>query len=191
MSRAVYVGLLHLNRKFAMSTEVLVSYELTMEEMRSASLIWKREYGFSGQAWYGTIFSKVMTLVYCVMVFIALRQSWLAQSFDGVLIYLVLGPLILKMLSHRWASRHPDLNHPIRYTILSERWLIESHTMRNEFLWPPVKSIVRVSEGFVVDFRDRAFRWLPIKGFESDVAVETFVGMVKSHDVKYDDRRQA
>ena len=172
-----------------MSTEVRVRYEFTMKEMQHASLIWKRENAFTGKAWYGTIFGKAMLLAYLVMMVATLWQSWLSRSVDGFLIYLVFAPLVLWTLSRSWVSRNPDWNHQVQYTISSDRWLIESHTLRNEFLWPPVKSVVRVREGFVVDFHDRSFRWLPNHGYESDAAVETFVDMVKSHDVKYEDRR--
>ncbi len=172
-----------------MSTEVRVCYDWTQEEMERAYLIWKREYAFSGKALYGTIFFRVMSVVYCMMFAVAVLQSWSARSIDGYLVYLVVFPLIVWVWIRSRNARNPDRNHPIRYGISSDRWVIESHTSRNEFLWSPVKSIVRVSEGFVVDLHDRSFRWLPIQGFESGTEIESFVRMTKSHDVKYEDRR--
>ncbi len=174
-----------------MSTEVRVCYDFTMEEMHTASLIWRREYSCTGRARYGTFFFRGMFLLFLAMVVGDVWQSWISQSLDGHLVYLISFPLILWVWLNRWSSKNPDWNHPVRYTISSDRWIIESHTSRNEFLWPPVKSIVRVREGFVVDFHDRSFRWLPVHGFESEAAIESFVEMVKSHDVKYEDRRGA
>ncbi len=174
-----------------MSTKVLVSYDLTKEELHRASLIWRREYSWTGRAWYGTFFFRGMFWLFLAMVVCDVWQSWISQSLEGHLVYLILFPLILWEWLNRWSSKNLDWNHPLRLTISSDRWLIESHTSRIEFLWSPVKSIVRVSEGFVVDFHDRSFRWLPIHGFESEAAIETFVRMVEPHDVKYDDRRRA
>ena len=184
-----------LDRKTNMSTEVRISYELTLEESQLAHRVWKRVSSFKGKSWFGTIFFWCMSFAYCGMVVGAVWHSWRSERIDGDLLCLALTPLILWMAWARLASarnaKNPDLNHPVRYTISSDRWIIESHTSHTEFLWSPVKSITQVAEGFFVIFHDRGFQWLPIHGFESGAAVESFLRMIESHDVKYEDRRRA
>lgn len=52
-------------------------------------------------------------------------------------------------------------------------------------------AVLRRDERFMTLTHDHEVVWLPIHGFESEAAITTFVGMVKSHDVKFDDRRRA
>ncbi len=176
-----------------MPTEIRVNYDWTLNEIRRATQVWERaSLTLKITDWSGLI------LIYAVIVAYAVRQVWhipdrgvviLALVFPCSMLCLLLGRGMFSRSEPTRCEGSPDLNHPLRYTITDERWLVESATTRNESLWSFIRLIVQEEEGFIIFTHENSVRWLPVDGFESESTIETFRQMLASHGVKYDDRR--
>ena len=181
-----------------MSTEVRVSYDWTLAEIRCVMRLYPRPFWVWGD-WK----SCGLILVLGIIVGFSIQQVWLSQDIgypETVTLVLTLPYLAACFMlvrvgfsrsSPTGAKGHPDLNHPIRYTITDEHWVCETNTFRSESQWLNHIAVLRRDEGFMILTHDHQMAWLPISGFESDAAVEAFVQMVESHEVKYEDRRRA
>ncbi len=181
-----------------MSTEVRVSYDWTLAEMRRAMLFYPRPFLVWGD-WK----SSGLILVLGVIVGFAIREVWLSQDIGHrefltlvlTLPYLSACGMLVRagfsQSSFTGPKSNPDLNHPIRYTITDDRWVCETHTFRSESQWSKPFAVSRLDEGFMAIRHDYQTAWLPIHGFESQAAIEAFVRMIESHDMKCDDRRRA
>ena len=62
---------------------------------------------------------------------------------------------------------------------------------RAEHQWSLIARVVRFDAGFVVveNWAGLASRWLPLTGFESAIAADQFVELVKEASVSFEDRR--
>ena len=181
-----------------MPAEVRVSYNWTHVEIRRLMRCYPRPFLVWGD-WK----SCGLIVVLGVIVVFAIRQVWLSEDIghrDIVTLVLALPYLAACALlvrtgflrsSFAGSGGNPDLNHPIRYSITQDRWVCETHSFRSETRWRSHMVVLRKDEGFLSLTHDHQVAWLPIHGFESEAAIETFVEMVKTHGMKYEDRRQA
>lgn len=181
-----------------MATEVRIQFELTPE-------YYKAHFAEAGKAVTrpGSAILAYTSIAFCSSVPFALWLVWHSEDLDQK--WLVTATLVLPLVIGFFAVRLfsmkrvvDDLqktlsaaDRQVSVTVNSKGWLVESAFSRMEQQWGTFQKVIRADEGFLTQETLGGSRWLPRTGFESEAAIETFVEMVKSHDVQYEDRRRA
>ena len=88
-------------------------------------------------------------------------------------------------------SRLDTSDSRFEITVRPDGWTFSTANTRAEHQWSLIARVVRFDAGFVVveNWAGLASRWLPLTGFESAIAADQFVELVKGASVSFEDRR--
>lgn len=168
-----------------------------MAELVKISFLWTADDVLTARKWHWRRICRLpyRRSVYIFSVFMAglsiysllvAGPSWPSISFLVGLFYLYIG----RQYEQRWLLRREFKNHPdnraeVEWLISPDNVRFNNPQSRSESLWTAFAEIVQTRDGFLFYRTEKAFHFLPRRGFQSDLDFQLLSQLAKVHSKKF------